>query len=161
MPDVDLGTLDLATTSWLAGSAANDYLLAAVRSAGHPHLRISHGYVFQRLIEAPQTIGEIADGLGVTQQAASKAVGELIELGYLDTLADARDRRVRRVALSARGENAVSSARQARQQLEGLILSEVGEDAVATARSVLGALLKRAGGFEAARRRRVRPPSQD
>lgn len=161
MSDVDLASLDLATTSWLAGSAANDYLLAAIREAGHPHLRISHGYVFQLLIDAPKTIGEIAEGLGVTQQAASKAAAELTRLGYLDTLADPQDRRIRRVTLSARGRNAVSDARRARQDLEALLASEIGASEVHTARSALGALLRLTGGLDAARCRRVKPPLVD
>jgi DNA-binding MarR family transcriptional regulator len=161
MSDVDLGSLDLATTSWLAGSAANDYLLAAVRNAGHPHLRISHGYVFQRLIEAPQTIGEIAEGLGVTQQAASKAVGELTSLGYLTVLPDPLDRRIRRVTLSSLGQEAVSTARRARRDLETRLAAEIGETALMTARSALRALLHLTGGSDAARRRRVKPPSTE
>jgi len=161
MPDLDIGALDLATMSWLAGSAANDYLLAAIRSAGHPHLRISHGYVFQRLIEAPRTIGEIAEGLGVTQQAASKAVGELTSLGYLTVVPDPLDRRIRRVALSTLGQEAVSAARRARRELESRLAAEIGETALMTARSALGALLHLTGGLHAARRRRVKPPSAE
>ncbi len=75
----------------------------------------------------PRTIGEIAEGLGVTQQAASKAAAELTRLGYLDGLADPQDRRIRRVTLSARGREAVSDARRARQDLEALLASEIGE----------------------------------
>ena len=157
--DVDLNLLDLATLSWLAGSAANDHLLAAIRKAGHPQLRISHGYVFQLLIAAPRTVGEIAESLGVTQQAASKFVAELTSLGYLVVLAEPTDRRVRRVVLSALGERAVSDARAARRKLEKKLATAVGEDVLLTARKALIALLEATGGLEASQRRRARPPN--
>jgi DNA-binding MarR family transcriptional regulator len=157
--DVDLEVLDLATLSWLAGSAANDHLLAAIRKAGHPQLRISHGYVFQLLIAAPRTVGEIAESLGVTQQAASKFVAELTSLGYLAVLSAPTDRRVRRVALSGLGEKAVSDARAARRKLEKKLAAEVGDDVLLTARKALIALLGATGGLEASQRRRARPPN--
>src|SRR6478672_2249634 len=50
MPTVDLHALDLATLAWLAGSAANEHLLQQLRAAGHPDIRIAHGYVFQHLL---------------------------------------------------------------------------------------------------------------
>lgn len=156
---VDLEALDLSTLSWLAGSAGNDYLLAAIRKAGHPQLRISHGYVFQLLISAPRTVGEIADGLGVTQQAASKVVAELASLGYLALLSEPADRRVRRVALSSLGERAVSDARAARRKLENKLTAKVGESGMLTARKALISLLGASGGLEAARRRRAKPPT--
>ena len=161
MADVEPSELDLATMSWLAGSAANDYLLAAIRGAGHPQLRISHGYVFQLLIDGPRTIGEIAEGLGVTQQAASKTVGELTSLGYLAVVADRRDRRIRRVTLSDRGQDAVSAARLARQALDDRLAAEIGARGMQTAQSALGALLDLTGGRDAVRRRRVKPPSSE
>jgi DNA-binding MarR family transcriptional regulator len=154
---VDLETLDIPTLSWLAGSAANAYLLDAIRAAGHPHLRISHGYVFQLLIDGPKTVGEIAKGLGFTQQAASKQVVELNALGYLDTIDDESDGRIRRVALSATARTAVTAARSARSELEKRLLKNMGPTALAATRSALANLLEIAGGIEAAKHRRVKP----
>ena len=159
MADVDLETLDLATLSWLAGSAGNEHLLSAIRAAGHPQLRVSHGYVFQLLIEGPLTVGEIADGLGVTQQAASKVVLELTSLGYLSALADTADRRVRRVVLSDRGKTAVADARAARRRLEKRLSAAIGASGMRAARRALITLLEASGGLAAARQRRAKPTS--
>ena len=160
MSDIDVETLDLATLSWLAGSAANVHLLAAIRAAGHPHLRISHGYVFQLLLDGPRTVGEIAAGLGVTQQAASKVVAELSSLSYLTQTADPADRRVRRIALSPLGEKSVAAARAARRTLESKLTRKLGPATMRTARRALVALLDAAGGLESVQRRRARPPEQ-
>ena len=43
----------------------------------HPELRYSHGFVFQQLVEGPRAVGEVAENLGVTSQAVSKAAREL------------------------------------------------------------------------------------
>src|SRR5690606_34201186 len=107
MTEVDPTALDLATLSWLAGSAANEHLLAAIRKAGHPDLRISHGYVFQMLIGGPTSISALAEQLGMTQQGASKVVAELTALGYLTAQPSPLDRRIRQIALSRRGEGAI------------------------------------------------------
>lgn len=161
MSDVDPLSLDLATLSWLAGSTANAFLLEAIRQAGHPQLRISHGYVFQLLITGSQTIGALAEGLGVTQQAASKSVAELTTLGYLTAETDAGDRRIRRIALSERGRAAVAAARSARAALDARLLEKLGPDAMNGARKALASLLEMTGGLEAARSRRVRAPRLD
>ncbi|QDZ10494.1 MarR family winged helix-turn-helix transcriptional regulator [Devosia ginsengisoli] len=158
MSDVDPLSLDLATLSWLAGSAANELLLSTIQKGGHPRLRISHGYVFQMLISGPKTIGTLAEQLGVTQQAASKVVGELTRYGYLTSVICEDDRRLRQVGLSKLGNEAVETARSARTELEGRLLSSLDSHTMASARRALACLLDAAGGLEAARRRRVRYP---
>ncbi|MEZ4239345.1 MAG: MarR family transcriptional regulator [Myxococcota bacterium] len=77
--------------------------------------------MFQHLVERSPTIGELAERLGVTQQAASKAVAELEGLGYVARAADPADSRVRRVSLTARGWDAVERARGARRSEAALV----------------------------------------
>jgi DNA-binding MarR family transcriptional regulator len=156
---MDPQSIDLPTLAWLAGAAANEYLLTRLREGGHPQIRNSHGYVFQHLIGGPRAIGELAERLGVTQQAASKVVLELEQLGYVVRGADARDSRIKRVALSASGRKVIERSRAARTALEKKLVDVVGERSVATARKVLAALLEQSGGTAAVSGRRVRPPS--
>lgn len=151
--------LDLATLAFIAGSAANEVLLRRIRDSGHPDLRISHGYVFQRLVEEQPTVGELAASLGVTQQAASKAARELEELGYVDRYADADDGRVTRLVLTERGADAVETARRVREELQRELAGSVSARDLAAARRTLTALLDLVGGSEAVRTRSVRPVS--
>jgi hypothetical protein len=57
-----------------------------------------------QLMPWPRTIGSLAERLGVSQQAASKAVADLERRGCVRREADPADGRARRVALTARGD---------------------------------------------------------
>jgi DNA-binding MarR family transcriptional regulator len=125
---------------------------------GCTDLRISHGFVVQHVVEGPVRIGELAERMGVTQQAASKAVAELEALGYLERSGDPDDGRVRRVGLSARGAAAVATARAVRAEIERELAAALGADRVEAARGTALAALEWAGGAEAVRTRRVPAP---
>jgi DNA-binding MarR family transcriptional regulator len=96
--------------------AVKELLLAQAHANGYRGLRHSHGYIFQHLIEGPRTVTALAKLLGVTQQAASKSVAGLVELGYLPS-APLRDRRTREVAFSERGRAAIEFSRKFRWTL--------------------------------------------
>jgi len=156
---LDPALLDLPTLIALSGTLTNEHLLGRIREVGHPALRISHGYVFQHLIAGPRAVTELAELLGVTQQAASKVVLELEGLGYVERKPDPLDSRVRRVALTALGHGAIERARAARRSLERVLEQRVGARALAATRRTLLALLEITGGLSDVAQRRVRPPS--
>ena len=133
--------LDLPTVALLAGDAAADDVLRRLRADGHAGVRRSHGYVIQVLLERSPTIGELALDLGVSQQAASKAVGELEDLGYVERRPCPDDRRVRRVGLTAGGHEVIEHARRRRRELEDAVRTRVGDDGVEQARRALVALV--------------------
>ncbi|GAA4935693.1 MarR family transcriptional regulator [Actinomycetospora succinea] len=144
----------------LAGGAVDAHVLAAEQAAGLTGLRVGHGYVVQLLLAAPHTVGEIARRLGVTQQAASKTVGELVTRGYVARTDDPDgDRRRHPLALTDAGHRAVATARAARADLEDRLTDRVGADDVAAARRVLAALLDELGLGGPVAERRVPPPA--
>lgn len=151
---LDPADLDLPTLAALAGEAANRHLLARLHAAGFDGIRVSHGYIVQRLITAEPTVGELAEQLGVTQQAASKSVTELETLGYVERRPDATDSRVRRVALSDRGRAMLAQARADRRALERCVAGDL-----AAAKSALVALLDATGELPDVRARRAKPPA--
>ncbi|MCF3136737.1 MarR family winged helix-turn-helix transcriptional regulator [Streptomyces olivochromogenes] len=151
--DLDTGSLAL-----FVGFAATDAVRAELASQGFGDLRMSHGYVFQHLIDAQPTISDLAQKLGMTQQGASKAIAELERLGYTERLPDPRDARIRRVAFTRRGREAVTAARQARERLEARLRERFGATAFDAGRALLVDLLDELGGTPAVRRRAVRPP---
>jgi DNA-binding MarR family transcriptional regulator len=152
---VDPDALDLPTLVSLAGAASDRFLIDRLRTAGFDGIRLSHGYVIQRLIEASPTINELAAQLGVTQQAASKTVVEMEGLGLVERRADAVDSRMRRVALSDRGRAVLEAGRAARRELEASLDSPD----LAAARRTLVALLDRTGALDEVRGRRARLPA--
>jgi DNA-binding MarR family transcriptional regulator len=129
----------------LAGHASDALIMQRLTDAGFPGLRARHGYVFQRLLVAPAGITELATTLGVTQQAMSKTVAELISLGYVEASTHPTDSRRRMLALTAHARASIDEARAARAEFEASIESVVGAERVAAAREALEALLDELG----------------
>jgi DNA-binding MarR family transcriptional regulator len=151
--DLDLGTLAL-----FVGYAHSSAVLAEIHARGHTALRVAHGFVFQHLVEQDRTIGELAARLEVTQQAASKSVAELEELGYVERIADPDDARIRRVRLTEGGHAAIEAARAARARIGRRIAAGAGEARVAAAQKTLVTVLELLGGGTDVRTRRIRAP---
>jgi DNA-binding MarR family transcriptional regulator len=152
---VDPRALDPVLAATLTGLAVNDAVLRRIHAAGFPDLRTSHGFLFQHLVAGPLPIGALARRMGVSQQAASKAAGELERLGYLARSPDPADGRVRRIGLSARGEAALRAGREARAALAAELAAHVGDDRLEAMRGALLDVLDALGGAEAVRGRRV------
>ncbi|WP_110589182.1 MarR family winged helix-turn-helix transcriptional regulator [Microbacterium suaedae] len=153
MGSVNPTEIDLATLAWLTGSAANRYLLASLRSRGHPDVRISHGYVIQHLIDREPTISELARRMQVTQQRASTQIRELEQLGYVTRHPDDTDSRARRVRLTTRGTELVADSRRVRESLNVELIGRVGEEHAEVATTTLARLLDLVGGESHVRRR--------
>jgi DNA-binding MarR family transcriptional regulator len=150
---------DVAALLSLLGAAVDGHVLRALREAGLGGLTPGHGYVVQRLLGGPATASEMAAALGVTQQATSKTVGELLRLGYVRHVADPGDRRRRPVELTGTGRRAVDVARGARADLERRIAAAVGDGRLAVGREVLAAAAGVLGIADGVRRRAVPPPA--
>ncbi|QPP07711.1 MarR family transcriptional regulator [Streptomyces bathyalis] len=155
---VDPSSLDLGSLALFVGFAATSAIQADLASMGFGDLRMSHGYVFQHLIDARPTVSDLSAKLDMTQQGASKVVAELERLGYVERLPSPHDARIRHVVLTHRGRDAVSAARRARERLEGRLREHSDPVAFDAARSVLVGLLDELGGAAAIHRRDVRPP---
>src|SRR5215468_1976830 len=114
---VDLTRLDLAYLGFFLGLRVNELVLEKGVAAGFRGMRESHGYIVQHLIESDRSITELAQRMSVSQQAASKAIAELLRRGIVESR-PAADRRARRIRLSKRGWDAVRLSRSARQAIE-------------------------------------------
>ena len=80
--------------------ALSSELVAGIQAGGAARgfddVRPAHGFAFARLAPDGATVGELAEHLGVTKQAASQLVEELVRKGYVERHphpADARDRK--------------------------------------------------------------------
>jgi DNA-binding MarR family transcriptional regulator len=146
---------DLVLWTQLLAEVLNAEVLERLR-AEFPDLRYSHGFLFQQLVEGPRAVGEVAANLGVTSQAVSKAARELEALGYVSREPDPGDARIRRLALTARGEAAISAARAARSALNEALAEALGEGRIVSAARVLRDALEARGAMPAVRARRLR-----
>jgi DNA-binding MarR family transcriptional regulator len=151
--------LDLGLAALFAGQAIADAVRTRLVERGFAGLRVSHGFLVQRLLEDEQSIAALAKALGVTQQAVSKTVSELERLGYVRRRPDPRDGRVRLVALTDRGRAAVAAAREERAAVEADLRERLGPRRVDAATRVLREVLDLHGASAAVRTRRVRPPA--
>lgn len=153
-PATDPARLDLASLGLLVGLAATERVRAAVEAAGFPGIRFAHGFIFQHLLRGDITVGELAEELGTTAQAASRAIADLEEQGYVERCYDTRDARIRQLRLTERGRGAVEAGRAARAEIEAELADRLGGRRVAAARRLLAEALDDLGGADAVRRPR-------
>jgi DNA-binding MarR family transcriptional regulator len=152
LPQLDLGYMAL-----FVGFRVNELVMERMAAAGFTRVRESHGFVIQHLVEKERTITELAERMEVTQQAASKAVAELIALGALEA-APGEDRRAKRIRLSKKGWQLVRLGRQERRRIDHRLRAAAGDRDYEAARTILQKCLTSLGGIERIKSRRVRQP---
>ncbi|WP_410877066.1 MarR family winged helix-turn-helix transcriptional regulator [Nocardia sp. A7] len=94
---------DLPLLLLAAAAEVTQAVHTGVAAAGFTDIRPTHGFAFVRMAPDGATIGELAEHLGVTKQAASQLVDELVTKGYADRNPHPRDARARLVTLTDRG----------------------------------------------------------
>src|SRR3954452_3404873 len=114
----DPRSADLPLAAMFAGWELADEVQRRIAADGLGDLRVADGVVFQHLVGGPRAIGDLAARMGVSQQAASKAVADLERRGYVRREADPADGRARHAALTERGEAAVEAGRRERGAME-------------------------------------------
>jgi DNA-binding MarR family transcriptional regulator len=100
---VDRDLLDLPVLLLSAARALVDAIDAGVRARGFADLRPAHGFAFARLAGDGATVGQLAEHLDVTKQAASQMVEELVTKGYVERRRHPDDARARLIMLTAKG----------------------------------------------------------
>ena len=107
-------------------------------------IQVSHLTVLYVLRQAqPQTIGEIAQTLGLSQPGVTRMVDRLSTEGWVTTSQSAEDRRQREVSLTDKAEALVDEA-------EVKFWPLIDASVAATCGGLSGSLLDQLGGFEKA-----------
>ena len=84
-----------------------------VVARGFADLRPAHGFAFARLAPDGATATDLAAHLGVTKQAASQLVDEIVRKGYAERRPHPRDARARLIVLTERGWACTRAAEEA------------------------------------------------
>jgi DNA-binding MarR family transcriptional regulator len=84
-----------------------------VVARGFEGVRPAHGFAFTRLAPDGATVTELAVHLGVTKQAASQLVEEIVRKGYAERRPHPGDARARLVVLTERGWACTRAAEEA------------------------------------------------
>ena len=105
-----------------------------------------HFSVLVRLLPEPRTMGELAEIEQVSPPSMTKAVGQLVDQGYVARSADPDDGRVVRLSLTEQGRTTVQRERAHRDawmtaRLEGL--AEADRDLLRRASDLLEELVRR------------------
>ncbi len=104
--DVDHLELDgraLASSVLSLSGALVAAINAGVVARGFGDVRPAHGFAFVRIAMGDATASDVGAHLGVTKQAASQLVDELVEKGYVERRPHPSDARARLLALTERG----------------------------------------------------------
>ncbi|MCF3129989.1 MarR family winged helix-turn-helix transcriptional regulator [Streptomyces olivochromogenes] len=108
-----------------------------VVARGFEGLRPAHGFAFARLAPGGATVTELAAHLGVTKQAASQLVDEIVRKGYAERQPHPQDARARLVVLTERGWACTRAAEEAAAAAVGEWVALLGEGEVRALRGSL------------------------
>ncbi|MFE5036293.1 MarR family winged helix-turn-helix transcriptional regulator [Streptomyces sp. NPDC056683] len=84
-----------------------------VVARGFEGMRPAHGFAFSRLAPDGATVTELAAHLGVTKQAASQLVDDIVRRGYAERRPHPGDARARLIVLTERGWACTRAAEEA------------------------------------------------
>jgi DNA-binding MarR family transcriptional regulator len=128
--ELDAQLLSLPTLLLGAASTLMEAIQDEVRRAGFVGLRPAHGFAFVRLAPDGATIAEVAEHLGVTKQAASQLVDDLLRRGYVRVDRHPRDARAKLVTLTEAGWACTRVADEAALATVRGWVGEIGADRV-------------------------------
>ncbi|GAA5217342.1 MarR family winged helix-turn-helix transcriptional regulator [Streptomyces thinghirensis] len=101
-----------------------------VVARGFEGLRPAHGFAFTRLAPDGATVTDLAAHLGMTKQAASQLVDELVRKGYAERRPHPADARARLVVLTESGWACTRAAEEAAAEAVRAWVDVLGEGEV-------------------------------
>ncbi|MEU0073213.1 MarR family winged helix-turn-helix transcriptional regulator [Streptomyces sp. NPDC006332] len=114
-----------------------------VVARGFEGVRPAHGFAFARLAPGGATVTDLAAHLGVTKQAASQLVDEIVRKGYAERRPHPEDARARLVVLTGQGWACTRAAEEAAAEAVGAWAAILGEGEVRALRDRLGRIAPR------------------
>ncbi|MDQ1030485.1 DNA-binding MarR family transcriptional regulator [Streptomyces umbrinus] len=108
-----------------------------VVARGFEGIRPAHGFAFARLAPGGATVTELAAHLGVTKQAASQLVDEIVRKGYAERRPHPGDARARLVVLTEQGWACTRAAEESAAEAVGPWVELLGEGEVRALRDRL------------------------
>jgi DNA-binding MarR family transcriptional regulator len=102
--------------------------------------RVHHRLLYFVARHPDSSINELLDTMRITKQYLNRPLRQMIERGYIAQRTDASDRRVRRLALSARGKKLEHELSEVQRQRFAQIFKKVGPTAEKHWREVMALL---------------------
>lgn len=129
----------------LAFAIFKDELHQHMSEAGFADLGPSFGYVLRILKDGPQNLAGLAQTLRITPPGALKIVDAMVSEGYVSRRPDAEDGRIKQLALTDRGAQALAEARRFHRIFERRLSAKLGQRTAASARRVLEFIISAGG----------------
>lgn len=120
-----------------AAAQVVDGIQRGLAERGFTDVRPAHGFAFVRISGGDATVVEVAEHLGVTKQAASQLVEQLVQRGYVTREADPRDGRSRLLRLTEHGRACTRAAEQAAAETAEVWSRQLGADTMAILNTAL------------------------
>jgi DNA-binding MarR family transcriptional regulator len=149
---------DFAILITAANRCLADRLREAVATAGGERMRPSFGFVLRAVAAEEPTVTRLAEMLGVSKQAASRLADNMVDLGYLERLSDADDRRRTRLRLSKTGHRIRTRALAESAAMEEELQERFGDTQVKHFRNVITDFIEAHGGAQELAANRSRAP---
>jgi DNA-binding MarR family transcriptional regulator len=118
-----------------------DWRRGVSEATGLPFSRVR---ALRRIAKSPMTLRELADAMGCDAPAATVAVNDLEQRGLVERRADAEDRRVKIVSVTAEGKRAMTAVRQVPDRAPEAITGLPPRDVTELVR-ILGPLVRGSG----------------
>lgn len=121
---------------FIAHRAMETRILDAVREAGYP-ITVAQARVAARINDGGSRLTELAEAAQMTKQNAGFVVGQLVDHGYVERVADPSDARAKLIRITALGDRVRRLAREAESRVEAEWAAVLGERGTAQLRSAL------------------------
>ena len=116
-------------------------VLTKLAADGMEDITLRHFVIIPHIDHQGARAVEISRQVGISKQAVSKLIDELVQKGYLELKADPSDGRAHLVFMSNKGNEFLKSAIKYTQQVEKQWAAEVGEQEFKTMKSAMNTLL--------------------
>jgi DNA-binding MarR family transcriptional regulator len=103
-----------------------DMMSDKVQAAGFSDIRAVHIRILREIGLGGVSVTAVAGKVGITKQAASQMVKELIALGYVRLLVDPGSKRSRVILLTDRGVALVLAIREAVAEMQSMMVERLG-----------------------------------
>jgi DNA-binding MarR family transcriptional regulator len=120
--------------------------LRRLHAAGYPDISVAQTKLLGDLDEDGSAQGVLVERSGLTAQAVSQLIEQLVGLGYLAREALPGDRRARRIVWTEHGRRGRAVALELLAEMEAELAQRVGERRYATARRTLRQIAEQSPG---------------
>ncbi len=113
----------------------------ASRTTRGPKLRTAHTRLLPHIALEGTRLVDLAKKIGVTKQAISQTVGEMVEMGVVELAPDPEDARAKLVRFTPRGLQGISHGLAVLAEIEGELAARVGKKRMSELRETLAAIV--------------------